>query len=128
MLGREQEEESIKHSHHDSGPELVFLAVLGKMQRAPPMAKFLHNPRKEHTVCILDERNRAIVIAESPERVIAAIRITSARWRSYLPLKNTECRPCVRRVAIRIARFAFVGVVFVPRATAEWLARVDKVR
>ena len=35
----------------------------------------------------LDGRNRAIVIAESPARVIAAIRITSVRWRSYLPLK-----------------------------------------
>ena len=33
----------------------------------------------------LDGRNRAIVIAESLARVIAAIRIASVRWRSYLP-------------------------------------------
>ena len=33
----------------------------------------------------LDERNRTIVIAESLARVIAAIRIASVRWRSYLP-------------------------------------------
>ena len=36
----------------------------------------------------LDGRNRAIVIAESLARVIAAIRITSACWRSYLALKT----------------------------------------
>ena len=37
-------------------------------------------------------------------------------------------RPCVRCVAIRIARLAFIGVVFVPRGTAEWPARVDRFR
>ena len=65
------------------------------------------------------------------ELSIAAIRITSVRWRSYLALKNTEFgprRPCVRCTAIRIARLAFVGVVFVPRGSAEWPARVDRVR
>ena len=36
----------------------------------------------------LDGRNRARVIAESLARVIAAIRFTSVRWRSYLPLKT----------------------------------------
>ena len=36
----------------------------------------------------LDGRNRAIVIAESLARVIAAIRIASIRWRSYLPRKH----------------------------------------
>ena len=36
----------------------------------------------------LDGRNRAIVIAESLARVIAAIRITSVHWQSYLPLKH----------------------------------------
>ena len=35
----------------------------------------------------LDGRDRARVIAESLARVIAAIRITSVRWRPYLPLK-----------------------------------------
>ena len=35
-----------------------------------------------------DGRNRAIVIAESLARVIAAIRITSVCLRSYLPLKH----------------------------------------
>ena len=37
-------------------------------------------------------------------------------------------RPCVRCAAIRIARLAFVGVVFVQRGPAEWSARVDRVR
>ena len=36
----------------------------------------------------LDGRNRARVIAESLARVLAAIQITSVRWRSYLPLKT----------------------------------------
>ena len=79
----------------------------------------------------LDGRNRARVIAESLARIVAAIRIASVYWWSYLPLKNTEfgpCRPCVRCAAIRIVRLAFVGVVFVPRGPAEWLARVDHVR
>ena len=37
-------------------------------------------------------------------------------------------RPCVRCVAIRVARLVFIRVVFVPRGTAEWPARVDRVR
>ena len=49
-----------------------------------------------------------------------------------IPSENTEFgrrRPCVRCcIAIRIARLVFVGVVFVPRGTAEWLTRVDCVR
>ena len=36
----------------------------------------------------LDVQNLAIVIAESLARVIAAIRITSVRWRSFRPLKT----------------------------------------
>ena len=36
----------------------------------------------------LEGRNHARVIAESLARIIAAIRITSVRWRSYLPLKT----------------------------------------
>ena len=74
----------------------------------------------------LDGRNRAIVIAESLERVVAAIRIASVRWRSYLP-RNTEIsphRPCVRCAAIGIARLAFSRLTFVLRGTAERLARV----
>ena len=51
------------------------------------------NARKTHGRNVklgldLDGRNRARVIAESLARVIAAIRITSVRWRSYLPLKT----------------------------------------
>ena len=56
------------------------------------------------------------------------------RWRSLAAVsfpENTEIgprRPCVRCAAIQIARLAFVGVVFAPRGTAEWPARVDRVR
>ena len=45
-------------------------------------------PKLRRRVLSLDGWNRAIVIAESRARVIAAIRITSVRWRSYLPLKT----------------------------------------
>ena len=79
----------------------------------------------------LDGRNRAMVIAESLARLIAAIRITSILWWSYdIPPKNIEFGPhgpCVRCSAIWITRLAFVGVVFVSHGTAEWLARVDRV-
>ena len=72
----------------------------------------------------------AIVIAESLVRVVAAIRITSVRWWSDLPLKtqNLVLRPCVRCAAIRIARLAFIRLTFVPRGTVEWPARVGRVR
>ena len=80
----------------------------------------------------LDGRNRAIVIAESLARVVVAIRIASVRWRSYLPPpQNTEIspqRPCARCAGIRVARLAFTRLTFVRRGTAEWLARVDRVR
>ena len=39
---------------------------------------------------VLDGRNRAIVIAESLARVVAAIRTTSVRWRSDLPPKRRK--------------------------------------
>ena len=82
-------------------------------------------------VCTLDGRNRAIAIAESLATVIAAIRITG--WRSYFILKTQNSvliDSALIGVAIRIARLAFVGVyvVFVSRGTAEWPARVDRVR
>ena len=79
----------------------------------------------------LDGRNRAIVIAESLARVIIAIRIASVRWWSYLPPKHRITNPHrarVRCAAIQIARLAFTRLTFVPRGTAEWLARVDRVR
>ena len=88
-------------------------------------------PRMAFSLRDLDGRNRARVIAESLARVIAAIRITSVRWWSYLPPKNTEIgrqRPCVRCAAIRIARLAFIRLTFVPHGIAEWTARVDSVR
>ena len=37
-------------------------------------------------------------------------------------------RPCVHCAAARIARLAFIRLTFVPRRSAEWLARVDRVR
>ena len=76
----------------------------------------------------LDGRNRAIAIAASLARVIAAIRIASVRWRSYLPRKHriSPHRPCVRCAAIRIARLAITHLAFAPCGTAVWLARVDR--
>ena len=76
-------------------------------------------------------KSLAIVIAESLARVTAAIRIAGVRWRSYLPSKQkakvSPHRPCVHRDATRIARLAFTRLTFVPRGTAEWPARVDRV-
>ena len=79
----------------------------------------------------MGERNHAIVIAESLARVIDAIRISLAFIVGHISLENTEIsphRPCVRCAAIRIARWAFIRLAFVPHGTAEWLARVDCVR
>ena len=70
-------------------------------------------------------------IAESLARMIAAVRITSARWRSYLPPPTTEISPhgaCIRCAAARIARLAFIRATCVPCRTAKWPARVDRVR
>ena len=63
----------------------------------------------------LDGQNRAIVIAESLARVIAAIEITSVRWRSYLPPKRQKL--VLTDPASVVLRFE-----------AEWPARVDYVR
>ena len=41
-------------------------------------------------VGVLDGRNRARVIAESLARVLAAIRMASVRWSSYLPPIKTQ--------------------------------------
>ena len=41
-------------------------------------------------VAFLDGQNHAIVIAESLARAIAAIRIASVCWRSYLPQKHRD--------------------------------------
>ena len=79
----------------------------------------------------LDGRNRAIVIAESLARVIAAIRFTIAFVVCHLSLQNTEIsphRPFVCCAAIGVTRLACIRVTSVPQATAEWLERVDRVR
>ena len=76
----------------------------------------------------LDGRHRARVIAESLARVIAAIRITSVRWWSYLPQKTQYLVLVDPAFDALRSRLAVVGVVFVPRGLAEWLARVDCVR
>ena len=82
-------------------------------------------------VCVcLRCAHRTIGIAESLARVIAAIRITSVRWRSSLAPKRRKInthRPCVLCAALRIARLAFVRVPFRPCGTAGWAARVGRV-
>ena len=82
----------------------------------------------------MDWQNRAIVIAELLARVIAAIRIASIHdIGSHMPPKHAQKLVFIILAfaalrAIRITRLAFVGVTSVPRATAEWPARVDRVR
>ena len=49
----------------------------------------------------------------------------------HISPRNTEISPhrsCLRCAAIRIAGLAFIRLTFVPRGTAEWSARVDRVR
>ena len=65
----------------------------------------------------LDGRNHMIVIGESLARVIAAIRITSVRWWSYLPhqiqtLIHSLC--CDSNRAIGLTR-----AIVIPRGSAE---------
>ena len=66
-------------------PEKADEEFLGPVS-APVVKKKSRESR--HKLSGLDGRNRARVIAESLARVIAAIRITRVRWRSYLPLKT----------------------------------------
>ena len=82
----------------------------------------------------LDGRNRAIVIAQSLARVIAAIQIASVRWRSYLPPNHRDWSSqslrslcCDSNRAIGVRSFSCF-LAFVPRGTAVWLERVDCVR
>ena len=66
---------------------------------SPPVSRTVSNST-------INGRNRAIVIAESLVRVIAAIRITSVRWRSYLPLKPPN---------LVLVDLAFVALLFESR-------------
>ena len=82
-------------------------------------------------MAILDGRHRAIVVAESLARVTTLRFESLAFVGGHISLENTEMsphRPCVRCPAIQIARLAFIHVTVVPHRTAEWLARVDRVR
>ena len=75
---------------------------------------------------ILDVQNRVIVIAESPARAIAANRVTSVRWRSYLPPKQRKQSSwTLRSVLLRFDSrdWRSFRVTFVPCGTAEcWRA------
>ena len=74
----------------------------------------------------LNVRNRAIVIAELLARNIAAIRITSVRWRPFLPPKHRDGSSewCFNSDCVS----ACARVTFVSHEIAEWRARVDRVR
>ena len=78
----------------------------------------------------LDERHRERVIAESLARVIAAIRIASVRWRSYIsPKPWNESSQTLR--SSRCDSDRAIGVhscSILSTWTAECLARVDRVR
>ena len=100
--------------------------ALGEREKGPRENTYLYREMRrkiEKIRSLLDGRNRAIVIAESLARAIAAIRMASVRWPEISPH-----RPCVRCAAIRIARLALNRLTFVPHGTAGWLAGVDRVR
>ena len=68
------------------------------MEKLRPWSEFLGRENSDHGPSLgsfggqifagLDGRNRARVNVESLARVIAAIRIASVRWGSYLPRKH----------------------------------------
>ena len=123
VLSRAGKVMTCKKSEHCGLSSVPHSGQPNRQSRQTHPCSDLRNSTHTHA---LDGRNRAIVVAESLARVIVAIRIASVRWRSYLPPKHSH-RPCVRCAAIRIARLAFIRVVFIPRGTAEWPARVDRV-
>ena len=55
---------------------------------AHPVGKVRAKICTKNPLHTLDGRNRAIVVVESLARVIAAIRVTSVRWRSHFALKT----------------------------------------
>ena len=65
----------------------LFLGV-ARLQNEIGTKSFFESGNFFPSVGCFDGRNRAIVIAESLARVIAAIRITSVRRQSYLPLET----------------------------------------
>ena len=135
VMGSSNSPEKVRHVDWVQVPCCAFLERPSMLQRTfvrHPYLPFLLPSHDLFRVLVisLDGRNRAIVIAES-------LRESSPRFESlaflgcHISPKNTEIgprRPYVRCTAIQIARLAFVGVVFVPRGTAEWPARVDRVR
>ena len=82
------------------------------------------SPKVSRPGLALDGRNHAIVLA----KVVAAIRITSVRWRSHLPPNHklvVTDPPCVRCAAVCITPLTFIHVTVAPYGIAEWLARVS---
>ena len=69
-------------------PQLLLNLPLLSLTTLVPTPGLLEDMSMPGEMLSLDGRNRARVIAESLARIIAAIRITSVRWRSYLPLKH----------------------------------------
>ena len=73
----------------------------------------------------------AICVAELLARVIAAIRITGARRLSYLLSKTHKLvliDPIFAVLPYPIAQLVFIRITVVPCGTAEWPARVDRIR
>ena len=67
-----------------------FKQIRGYVRKKVFSLRFLDFPGALRTLRNLDGRNRAIVIAESLARVVAAIQIASVRWRSYLPSETQK--------------------------------------
>ena len=76
--------------NHSWEHSLGHSQLLAGHSRKHSLGTFWESPRRTPKALAgaLDGRNRARVIAESLARVIAAIRITSVRWQSYLPLQT----------------------------------------
>ena len=81
--------------------EALNSAVNSSKESAPPLfqQQSFRNSKSvsKQSIANVDGRNCAIVIAEPLARVIAAVRITSVRWRSCLPPKVSHRRKIHRK-------------------------------
>ena len=116
--------------------EIVYVPNVYVPFPAPIFAGKMNHPHcgncLRYLVCGLAGRNRATaVITESLAQSYRCDSQLLAFVGGHISLENTEINPhrlCVRCAAIRIARLAFIRLTFVPHGTAEWLARVGRVR
>ena len=98
--------------------------ILGNLGVSPWDNEKGKEKRAMELIVDLDGRNRDIVIAESLARVIAAIRIASVRWWSYLPREHRSqssqtlrslCSDSDRVIGVHSFNIRLAGQNYLPR-------------